>query len=163
MSAGYWSHINTSRYLWASGAMCKTLYPLCKIDSAVRGLIEQMWGEFQFSILLLLDAFQLLGRSSGFVVAPTHRPCTKGLWMWSAPLKRKAPDGSEYNLLLLDSEGIDAYDQTVSCTTWKMYRERTLLQITISWELHRLVLYPFFVLFFWFYCFCFLKVLDNFI
>ncbi len=56
---------------------------------------------------------QLLGRSSGFVVAPTHRPCTKGLWMWSAPLKCTAPDGSEYNLLLLDSEGIDAYDQTV--------------------------------------------------
>jgi len=48
------------------------------------------------------------------MVAPTHRPCTKGLWMWSSPLKRTAPDGSEYSLLLLDSEGIDAYDQTVS-------------------------------------------------
>lgn len=34
--------------------------------------------------------------------------------MWSSPLKRTAPDGSEYSLLLLDSEGIDAYDQTVS-------------------------------------------------
>lgn len=149
MSAGYWSHINTPRCLWASGVMCKTLYPLNKIDSAARGLMEQMCGGFYFSTLLLLDAFQLLGRSSGFVVAPTHRPCTKGLWMWSAPLKRKATDGSEYNLLLLDSEGIDAYDQTVSCTTWKMYRQRTLLQITISWELHCLVLYPvcFFVLF----------------
>ncbi|XP_039143726.1 guanylate-binding protein 3-like [Dioscorea cayenensis subsp. rotundata] len=56
---------------------------------------------------------QLLGRSSGFQVAPTHRPCTKGLWMWSAPIKRTALDGTEYNLLLLDSEGIDAYDQTV--------------------------------------------------
>lgn len=55
---------------------------------------------------------QLLGRSSGFQVASTHRPCTKGLWMWSAPLKRTALDGTEYNLLLLDSEGIDAYDQT---------------------------------------------------
>lgn len=33
--------------------------------------------------------------------------------MWSAPLKRTALDGTEYNLLLLDSEGIDAYDQTV--------------------------------------------------
>lgn len=33
--------------------------------------------------------------------------------MWSAPLKRTAIDGTEYNLLLLDSEGIDAYDQTV--------------------------------------------------
>ncbi|WVZ99601.1 hypothetical protein U9M48_044871 [Paspalum notatum var. saurae] len=55
---------------------------------------------------------QLLGRSSGFKVASTHRPCTKGLWMWSAPLKRTGLDGTEYNLVLLDTEGIDAYDQT---------------------------------------------------
>lgn len=60
---------------------------------------------------------QLLGRSSGFQVAPTHRPCTKGLWMWSAPIKRTALDGTEYNLLLLDSEGIDAYDQTGTYST----------------------------------------------
>ncbi|KAF8409185.1 hypothetical protein HHK36_005259 [Tetracentron sinense] len=60
---------------------------------------------------------QLLGRSSGFQVASTHRPCTKGLWMWSAPLKRTALDGTEYNLLLLDSEGIDAYDQTGTYST----------------------------------------------
>ncbi|GFY91904.1 guanylate-binding family protein [Actinidia rufa] len=56
---------------------------------------------------------QLLGRSSGFQVASTHRPCTKGLWLWSAPIRRTALDGTEYNLLLLDSEGIDAYDQTM--------------------------------------------------
>ncbi|KAG2617548.1 guanylate-binding protein 7-like [Panicum virgatum] len=55
---------------------------------------------------------QLLGRSSGFQVASTHRPCTKGLWMWSAPLKRTGLDGTEYSLVLLDTEGIDAYDQT---------------------------------------------------
>ncbi|KAK7252117.1 hypothetical protein RIF29_35851 [Crotalaria pallida] len=60
---------------------------------------------------------QLLGRSSGFQVAPTHRPCTKGLWLWSTPLKRTALDGTEYNLLLLDSEGIDAYDQTGTYST----------------------------------------------
>ncbi|CAA6665789.1 unnamed protein product [Spirodela intermedia] len=60
---------------------------------------------------------QLLGRSSGFQVASTHRPCTKGLWMWSAPLKRTALDGTEYSLLLLDSEGIDAYDQTGTYST----------------------------------------------
>ncbi|KAG6549388.1 hypothetical protein Mapa_009107 [Marchantia paleacea] len=60
---------------------------------------------------------QLLGRSSGFQVAPTHRPCTKGLWMWSTPVKRTALDGSEYSLLLLDSEGIDAYDQTGTYST----------------------------------------------
>ncbi|CAM0953897.1 unnamed protein product [Alopecurus aequalis] len=55
---------------------------------------------------------QLLGRTSGFQVASTHKPCTKGLWMWSAPLKRTGLDGTEYNLVLLDTEGIDAYDQT---------------------------------------------------
>jgi hypothetical protein len=55
---------------------------------------------------------QLLGKSSGFQVAATHRPCTKGLWMWSTPIKRTAADGSEYSLVLLDSEGIDSYDQT---------------------------------------------------
>ncbi|GAB4831319.1 hypothetical protein Ancab_005330 [Ancistrocladus abbreviatus] len=60
---------------------------------------------------------QLLGRSSGFQVASTHRPCTKGLWLWSAPLKRTALDGTEYNLILLDSEGIDAYDQTGTYST----------------------------------------------
>ncbi|MCL7027789.1 hypothetical protein MKW94_015757, partial [Papaver nudicaule] len=60
---------------------------------------------------------QLLGRSSGFQVASTHKPCTKGLWMWSAPLKRTALDGTEYNLVLLDSEGIDAYDQTGTYST----------------------------------------------
>jgi Guanylate-binding protein, N-terminal domain len=37
---------------------------------------------------------QLLGQSSGFTVAPTHRPCTKGLWMWSSPQERTAADGS---------------------------------------------------------------------
>ncbi|CAJ1961788.1 unnamed protein product [Sphenostylis stenocarpa] len=60
---------------------------------------------------------QLLGRTSGFQVASTHRPCTKGLWLWSTPLKRTAFDGTEYNLLLLDSEGIDAYDQTGTYST----------------------------------------------
>ncbi|XP_022848152.1 guanylate-binding protein 4 [Olea europaea var. sylvestris] len=60
---------------------------------------------------------QLLGRSSGFQVASTHRPCTKGLWLWSAPLRRTALDGTEYSLLLLDTEGIDAYDQTGTYST----------------------------------------------
>ncbi|KAL6567382.1 hypothetical protein OROGR_001050 [Orobanche gracilis] len=59
----------------------------------------------------------LLGRSSGFQVASTHRPCTKGLWLWSTPIRRTALDGTEYSLLLLDSEGIDAYDQTGTYST----------------------------------------------
>jgi len=60
---------------------------------------------------------QLLGRTSGFQVAPTHRPCTQGLWMWSAPVPRTGPEGSPYHLVLLDTEGIDAYDQTGQYST----------------------------------------------
>lgn len=45
---------------------------------------------------------QLLGKSTGFQVAPSVRPCTKGLWMWSAPIKRKNADGSQYQLVWAD-------------------------------------------------------------
>lgn len=31
--------------------------------------------------------------------------------MWSTPVERVGPDGSRYSLVLLDTEGIDAYDQ----------------------------------------------------
>lgn len=55
---------------------------------------------------------QLLGRSTGFQVGSTHQPCTKGIWIWSEPLKRAALGGTECSLVLLDCEGIDAYDQT---------------------------------------------------
>ena len=83
---------------------------------------------------------QLLGQSTGFQVAPSVRPCTKGLWMWSSPITRKNADGSHYQLVrvdhwyvlptawlyradnarscyiqvLLDSEGIDAWDQVMT-------------------------------------------------
>jgi hypothetical protein len=53
----------------------------------------------------------------GFVVGPTHRPCTKGLWMWSEPQPRTNPDGSKSYLVLLDTEGIDAWDQTAQYST----------------------------------------------
>lgn len=47
----------------------------------------------------------------GFVVGPTHRPCTKGLWMWSEPQLRNNADGTKQYMVLLDTEGIDAWDQ----------------------------------------------------
>lgn len=57
---------------------------------------------------------QLLGKAGGFTVGPTHRPCTKGLWVWSTPVPRTTPEGTSYSLVLLDTEGIDAYDQVCS-------------------------------------------------
>ncbi|GIL52651.1 hypothetical protein Vafri_8448 [Volvox africanus] len=56
---------------------------------------------------------QMLGTAgAGFEVASSYRPCTKGLWLWSQPIRRTALDGSYYYLVLVDTEGIDAYDQT---------------------------------------------------
>ncbi|GAX75701.1 hypothetical protein CEUSTIGMA_g3144.t1 [Chlamydomonas eustigma] len=38
------------------------------------------------------------GAQKGFTVASTHQPCTKGLWLWSKPIPRKAADGSNMHL-----------------------------------------------------------------
>lgn len=60
---------------------------------------------------------QLLGQSGGFVVGATHRPQTKGLWLWSTPVERQGPAG-KMSLILLDSEGIEAWDQVrVPCVS----------------------------------------------
>jgi hypothetical protein len=77
----------------------------------------------------------------GFALAHSYRPCTKGLWLWSAPVgpidtltgqqeqqpreqpRRGAPSATaghphsnhhHHHLVLLDTEGIDAYDQTTT-------------------------------------------------
>jgi len=42
---------------------------------------------------------QLLHVSGGFTIGSTHRPCTKGLWMWSHPQRHTAPDGSDFHMV----------------------------------------------------------------
>ena len=44
----------------------------------------------------------------GFTVGPTTRACTKGIWMWSAPIVMTSPSGERVNVLVLDTEGIGA-------------------------------------------------------
>ena len=34
------------------------------------------------------------GAASGFLVASSVKPCTKGVWLWSAPIPRVAADGT---------------------------------------------------------------------
>ena len=50
----------------------------------------------------------LLKQTSGFAVSPLQRPCTKGLWMWSAPVPCTASDGSPYKLVSIGSRIVDA-------------------------------------------------------
>ena len=35
-----------------------------------------------------------VGAPSGFMVAASIKPCTKGVWLWSAPIPRVAADGT---------------------------------------------------------------------
>ena len=55
---------------------------------------------------------QLLGQSTGFKLAHSHRPCTKGLWIWSQPFKRVGPDGNPYHLV---SSSLSPTTQAVCC------------------------------------------------
>eukprot|EP00983_Pelagomonas_calceolata_P087358 1156940-Pelagomonas_calceolata.AAC.6 len=44
----------------------------------------------------ILNQLVSAGGGQGFTIGPTHRPCTKGLWMWSDPLRHE--NGAEsYN------------------------------------------------------------------
>ena len=53
----------------------------------------------------------LLDRSDGFGVGPTINPCTKGLWMWSAPLVGYSEKGEKVNVIVVDSEGMGGLDE----------------------------------------------------
>lgn len=54
----------------------------------------------------------LLNRSDGFGVGPTVNACTKGLWIWGKPLIGQTAEGETVNVLLIDSEGIGALDES---------------------------------------------------
>jgi hypothetical protein len=51
----------------------------------------------------------LLNKSTGFSVGPSINPCTKGLWMWSTPL-RSFSDNS-MPIMIIDTEGFGAFDE----------------------------------------------------
>lgn len=59
----------------------------------------------------------LLERTDGFGVGPTVNPCTKGLWIWGRPIPGKLKDGTDCNILIVDSEGIGALDADSSHDT----------------------------------------------
>jgi len=58
----------------------------------------------------------LLGHQGkgGFSVGPTVNPCTKGLWLWNAPLKSDNPDYPDMDVFLIDTEGFGGTDENVN-------------------------------------------------
>lgn len=70
-------------------------------------------GKFRTGKSYLLNRI-ILQTDSGFGVAPTINACTKGIWMYGKPIPVTLKDGTIGNLLVLDSEGLDAIDQDAS-------------------------------------------------
>jgi hypothetical protein len=52
-----------------------------------------------------------LGPGEGFGVGPTINPCTKGLWIWSNVIDSCNAEGEKMRVLLIDSEGLGAFDE----------------------------------------------------
>ena len=51
----------------------------------------------------------------GFDVAPTIKPCTKGIWLWSSPLMVSNKSSSNcFPAFLKDTEGLGAYDEEIN-------------------------------------------------
>jgi len=54
-------------------------------------------------------------QKSGFGVAPTFKPCTKGIWIWSEPLiinNKNCPH--KFPCFLIDTEGLGAYVEEIN-------------------------------------------------
>ena len=82
--------------------------------AAVAGRARQGKSSLLNGLLRAANAGSKTSTSSGFEVGPTTRPTTKGLWIWGSPIEVRSADGGKHHLLLLDTEGIDATDQTAS-------------------------------------------------
>lgn len=52
----------------------------------------------------------------GFGVGPTINPCTKGLWIWSEGVEIQQ-DGEKITVLVIDSEGLGAFDEDANHDT----------------------------------------------
>jgi hypothetical protein len=64
-------------------------------------------GQYRTGKSFLLNRI-LLGQNDGFVVGSTVNACTKGLWIWSEPVRAIASDGTPVNLLIIDTEGLNS-------------------------------------------------------
>lgn len=57
---------------------------------------------------------QIAGRHQGFGIGSTVQACTKGIWLWGAPLQcaPDAPPDAPKHLILMDTEGLQSISQS---------------------------------------------------
>jgi hypothetical protein len=83
----------------------KELLQTIKAPMALASIV----GKYRTGKSLLVNRM-LLDLKGGFSVGATVNSCTKGLWIWSKPLICKRPNGSELQLLIIDTEGLGSLD-----------------------------------------------------
>lgn len=67
-------------------------------------------GKYRTGKSFLLNRIILNKIGEGFGVGPTINPCTKGLWVWNELIETDY-NGEKLKVLIVDSEGIGAYDE----------------------------------------------------
>lgn len=73
-------------------------------------------GKYRTGKSFLLNRVILNKRNEGFGVGPSINPCTKGLWIWNEPIISEY-NGEKLSILVVDSEGIGAFDEDVNHDT----------------------------------------------
>lgn len=74
-------------------------------------------GKYRTGKSYMLNKIILNTNGPGFGVGPTINPCTKGLWIWSQPIEFKTAEGEDVSLLVIDSEGLGAFDEDANHDT----------------------------------------------
>jgi hypothetical protein len=100
---------------WRAGDEALAVVARCRHPIAVLAVCGRARQGKSFVLNQVLQRLTGQPTKTGFVVSPTHQSCTRGLWLWSVPIPIQAGDGNNPNqrasLLLVDCEGVDAYDQ----------------------------------------------------
>lgn len=68
-------------------------------------------GKYRTGKSFLLNRIIMGRMKGGFGVGSTINACTKGIWVWSEPIKIKSNEGEEFDVLVMDSEGKGAIDE----------------------------------------------------
>lgn len=68
-------------------------------------------GKYRTGKSYLLNKIILNIKTQGFGVGPSINPCTKGIWIFNKPIDIKTSDGEDIALLIIDSEGLGAFDE----------------------------------------------------
>ncbi len=92
--------------------LCSEAEDMIKDLKAPIGIISVV-GKIKSGKSYLLNKLILDLADGGFSVGSNVDPCTKGLWIWSRPLRRLLPCGRIFNILVIDTQGLGSAEGNV--------------------------------------------------